>query len=360
MSDRLAALRSVMSATQTDLVALGPSRHMIWLSGVEPHGDERPVMLLTSAHHAGFLMPSVNAESARRQTDLPFYTWRDEDGPTAALADLLAACGADRSGLSVVIDETMRADFALLLLDALPRANRRFTGDTIGALRAVKDDSEYAALKASAVLNDRAMQAGLNALRTGITEREVADAVSEVYAQAGAEQEFALICFGANGAFPHHHTGDTALQEEMPVLIDIGGRHHGYPSDMTRCTWHGETPDKQWLEVRTIVDHAVQAALAAASPGVRARDVDAAARDVIAGAGYGQFFIHRTGHGLGLDVHEPPYITATSQTVLEAGMVFSIEPGVYLPGKFGIRLEEVVILHEDGPEVLPAMPRLLL
>jgi len=357
MTERLQALRTVMAESGTDLVALGPSSHMRWLAGVEPHGDERPVLLLVSAAHAGFLMPSLNADSVRQHTDLPFNVWRDEDGPDAALRDLLAACGvAGREDVSVVVDETMRADFALTLLDALPGARRRFTDDTVGRLRATKDAREYDALKASALLNDRVMQAGFDALRTGVTEREIADVIRAGYKAAGARPEFVLVCFGANGAFPHHHTGDTRLEDDMAVLVDTGGRLGGYPSDMTRCLWFG-TPDPRWSEAAGIVDEAVEAALAAAKPGVPAHTVDAAARGVIEAAGYGAAFIHRTGHGLGLDIHEPPYITSTSNTVLEPGMVFSIEPGIYLPGAFGIRLEEIVFLRDDGPEILSEMPR---
>src|SRR5690606_3956987 len=133
-----------------------------------------------------------------------------------------------------------------------------------------------------------------------------------------------------NGAFPHHATGETPLVSGQAVLIDIGGRSQGYPSDITRVG-HGGTPGAEFENVHAIVDQAVEAALAAARPGALARDVDKAARDVIAAAGYGERFLHRTGHGLGIDLHEPPYITATSETVLEEGMVFSIEPGIYLP-----------------------------
>ena len=140
------------------------------------------------------------------------------------------------------------------------------------------------------------------------------------------------------------------------MVIDIGGRKDGFPSDITRMAVVGRPPEG-YGQIHTIVEKAVQAALKAARPGVKARDVDAAARRVIDDAGYGEYFVHRTGHGMGIDGHEPPYITSTSETVLEEGMVFSIEPGIYLPGRFGIRLEDIVILREDGPEILSSLPR---
>ncbi|SEB68669.1 Xaa-Pro aminopeptidase [Nitratireductor aquibiodomus] len=352
---RLEALRERMRETGTDLVAIGPSSHMIYVAGLDPHGDERPVMLLVSKDHAGFLMPALNVDSSRQKTDLPFFPWRDDDGPDAALAELLRASNLPAAP-SVVIDETMRADFALLLLDALPGAKRRFTDDTVGHLRARKDEDEYRRLKASAVLNDTAAMAGFDALKPGVTELEVAAAVRDVYKAAGAVPVFTSVCFAGNGAFPHHHTGDTKLKEGDAVLIDTGGRLDGYPSDMTRVGYFGK-PDAEFEKVYAIVEQAVAAALAAAKPGVTAKAIDKAARDVITEAGYGDFFPHRTGHGLGIDIHEPPYMTATSETVLDEGMVFSIEPGIYLPGKFGLRLEEIVIMRADGAEILSDLPR---
>lgn len=353
---RMARLRARMAQTGTDLAALGPTSHMRWLSGADPHGDERPVMLLVSATHAGFLMPALNADAVRQVTDLPFETWDDAEGPDAALERLIAACGTG-PGASVAVDEAMRADFALLLLDALKAPRRSFCDATLGYLRARKDAGEAAALRASARVNDAGVQAGFDVLRPGITEREVAEAIVGRHAEEGARTAFAIVAFGANGAFPHHHTGNTALEDGMAVLIDAGCRLDGAPSDMTRCRWFGAAPDAEFARVADLVEAAVRAGIAAAVPGARARDVDAAARGVIAAAGHGEQFVHRTGHGLGLDVHEPPWITASSETVLEEGMVFSIEPGIYLSGRFGVRLEDVVILENGAARVLSGMPR---
>lgn len=356
LTARMAALRARMAETDTDLVAIGPSSHMTWLADLSPHGDERPVMLLVSKDYAGFLMPALNVDSSRLHTDLPFFPWADAEGPSAALDDLINATGISRISPSVVLDETMRADFALLLLDALPGASRRFTNDTVGYLRSRKDDAEYALLKASALLNDRAMEAGFAALRPGITEYEVATVIRDFYKANGATTEFCSVCFGANGAFPHHHTGGTQLQPGDAVLIDTGGRIDGYPSDMTRVGFFGSAP-AGYGQVHSILDRAVEAAIAAAKPGVPASAVDKAARDIITAAGYGPNFLHRTGHGLGIDIHEAPYITATSDTVLDEGMVFSIEPGIYLQGQFGLRLEEIVIIRNGKAEILSDMPR---
>jgi Xaa-Pro aminopeptidase len=355
LAQRMTRLREKMRATGTGLVALGPGSHMQWLAGFYPHPDERPALLLVGPDKAGILMPALNAEASRKSTDLPMFVWADAEGPHAALKAALDDVFPNKSG-RVVLDETMRADFALLVLDALPPLAREFTDDTVGALRASKDDAEYRKLKASAVLDDKAMQAAWAALKPGLTETQIADVVKAHFEANGGRVQFAIVGASENGAHPHHSTGNRVLKSGDAVVLDIGGRLDGYPSDMTRMAIIGEAPEG-YAEVHAVVEQAVQAALAAAKPGVKAKEVDKAAREVIAAAGYGEYFVHRTGHGLGIDVHEPPYITATSETVLAEGMVFSIEPGIYLPGRFGIRLEDIVILRKDGPEILSALPR---
>lgn len=355
-ADKIARLRHKMRENGIDLTVLGPTTHLRWLTGLDPHGDERPVLLFVSQTYAGMLMPALNAESVRQHTDLPFHLWKDHEGPGAALADLIGKTGIDPARVRLSLDEGMRADFALRVLDALPGAERAFTTGTVSALRADKSEEEFRLLKASAVLNDRAVMAGFDALREGITELEVAEAIAAVYAEAGATTEFTSVCFAANGAFCHHHTGPTRLTRDCAVLIDAGGRLNGYPSDMTRVGWFG-TPTDEFLAVTAVVEGAVAAALAVARPGLPARVVDEAARDVITRAGHGPEFPHRTGHGLGIELHEEPYITGTSERPLAAGNVFSIEPGVYLAGRYGVRLEEIVYLRAEGPEVLSDLPR---
>ena len=352
---RLAALRAKMRKHGTDLVAVGPGSHMDWLLGFHPHPDERPCLLLVGPEKETFLMPGLNAEGSREETDIEFHMWSDADGPHSALASALAATDAVEAQ-NVVLDETMRADFALLLLDMLPGADHAFTDETLGALRMRKDATEFANLKMNAGIADRAMQKAFASIRPGMSELELASIIKDRFAEEGATPAFWIVGAGGNGAFPHHHTGVRKLEEGDAVVIDIGGRKDGFPSDITRMAVVGRPPEG-YGQIHTIVEKAVQAALKAARPGVKAREVDAAARRVIEDAGYGEYFVHRTGHGMGIDGHEPPYITSTSETVLEEGMVFSIEPGIYLPGRFGIRLEDIVILREDGPEILSSLPR---
>ncbi|WP_082366761.1 M24 family metallopeptidase [Ensifer adhaerens] len=353
---RFAALRAKMHETGSGLVALAPGSHMDWLIGYHPHPDERPCLLLIGPEKEAFLMPALNAEGTREHTDIDFYNWSDAEGPLEALTLALAGIGAEKPG-RVVIDETMRADFALLLIDNLPDDTARdFTPETLGALRMRKDRSEYELLKMNAGIADRAMQAAFSKIRPGITEKELASEIRAHFSSEGAAPAFWIVGAGGNGAFPHHSASERVIAEGDAVVVDIGGRKQGFPSDITRMAIVGRAPEG-YGQIHTIVERAVQAALKAARPGALAKDVDDAARKVITDAGYGEYFVHRTGHGMGIDGHEPPHITATSETVLEEGMVFSIEPGIYLPGRFGIRLEDIVILREDGPEVLSSLPR---
>ena len=353
--NRLHKLRESMRSEQVDLVALGPGAHLTWLTNVRPHADERPLLYCITQNYAGFLMPGLEADSARQQTDAAFHTWDDAEGPTAAFAELLATANAQNTK-SIVLDEAMRADFAALVQHALPNAHCQFTASTIGALRMRKDEKEYDALKRNAITADTAMQTAWAQMRIGMTELDVANIVRESFKSQDVAPLFTIIGAGGNGAFPHHHTGNTKINRGDIVVMDIGGGMDGYSSDITRMASMGPATD-EYHKVHSIVESAVQAALAAAKPGVKAHTVDDAARQVITDAGYGEYFVHRTGHGMGVEVHETPYITSSSQTVLDEGMVFSIEPGIYLQGKFGLRLEDIVILKNDGAEVFSQLTR---
>jgi Xaa-Pro aminopeptidase len=353
-TQRLATLRARMNDTGTGLVVLAPGAHMRWLLGFAPHPDERACLLLIGPDQAGFLMPALNAGDARQHSDLPFWEWADATGPDTALAEALAVIAPSPERLS--LDEAMRADHALLLLDALPNRARGFATDTVGALRMIKDTDELAALADNARIADTAQTALRAALREGMTEREIAAAARAAFSAAGATPEFAILGIGVNGSFPHHHTGDTVLRPGQPIVCDIGGSKDSYYSDITRMACLGEPP-ADYAQVHAVVNAAVEAALDVIRPGIPAQDVDRAARNVIEAAGYGAYFTHRTGHGLGSQIHEPPYITGTNPQLLQEGMVFTVEPGIYLPGRFGIRLEEVAVVTATGCRILSSLPR---
>ena len=353
---RLQAVQQAIAAGDIDVVALGPGWHMHYLLGFHPHPDERPCLLCVTADKAAMLMPALNAEEARAKVDLPFHTYADADGPQRALAVLCRDLALPVAPC-LAVDEAMRADFALLMQRASGAARTSLAGDLISPLRRRKDADELARIAVEAHRADQAMQAGFRAVAPGATEQDVARAVEARFAELGATKLlFAIVGSGPNGAFPHHATGTRRLQAGDPVVIDIGATAGVYSSDITRMAVLGE-PSETYRRVHATVDAAVRAALDVIRPGVVAKDVDRAARSVIEQAGYGPYFVHRTGHGLGLEGHEPPYITATSEDVLDEGAVFSVEPGIYLPGEFGVRLEEIVTVTADGARVFSSLTR---
>jgi len=345
-----------MAERGIDLLAISPSDDLRWLLGFSPTADERACMLLLGRDNESFVVPRLNAEQTR--VALPATTleaWEDAAGPHRALERALESIDMPAEP-AVAVDGTMRADALLLLQGALTGARFVSAATVLAPLRAIKDAPELELLAASARTADAAVRAGLAACVAEATEFEVAEAAAAAFRDAGAEVLFTSVAAGQNGAFPHHHTSGSRLQNGDAVTIDVGGRLRGYASDITRMAHVGE-PAERYTQVHGVVEEAVQAGLAAARPGVTCAEVDRAVRGVIAAAGLGEYFVHRTGHGLGLSTHEPPSIMAGEETVLAPGMVFSVEPGVYVPDELGVRVEEIVRVTETGCEILSNLPR---
>jgi Xaa-Pro aminopeptidase len=346
-----------MDEAGLDLVALAPSDNLRYVLGFAPHYDERACMLLVTPASAAVLMPSLNAEQAAGDApELELVTWSDDAGPTDALHRTLATVGANGVGRAG-IDPEMRADHLLLLQEAIPGTSCVSAEIAVRPLREVKSEGELRLLQAAADAGDAAMRAAFAACRPGATELQVADAAAAAFRAEGCEEVvFTIVGAGPNGAFPHYHAGHQQLAVGDAIVIDIGARRDGYMCDITRMVVVGE-PSPRHLEVHRAVEAAVQAGLAAARPGATCHEVDAAARGAIEDAGFGKYFVHRTGHGLGISTHEPPWIMRGENVELKVGMVHSIEPGIYLPGEFGVRLEEIVHVTEEGCERLSSLPR---
>lgn len=261
---------------------------------------------------------------------------------------------------TVGVDKDMRARFLLPLMDARQDISARLGSLAIDKTRMVKTENELDKMRESSKANDAALSATIGRITKGISESGLAD----IYRQEGlklhaqGESFDALICFGANAAEPHHQTGNDCLGDDQAVILDVGLNVDGYCSDMTRTVFFGK-PGDEFRKVYDIVKQANEAGRAAVKPGVPLKDVDAAARRVIEDAGYGKYFIHRTGHSIGIEVHEYPDVSAMSGEVCEKGMTFSVEPGIYLPGKFGVRIEDLVAVSEDGCETLNSLDRSL-
>ncbi|MDQ7793139.1 MAG: M24 family metallopeptidase [bacterium] len=353
----LAELMAQIARAGVDALAIPPGDDLFYLLGFSPVADERPCYLLTGGAGAAFVVPSLNADQAVCHTGLPIFPYTDAEGPGAALAAAARAAGLAPACRRLAVGDAMRVDALLRLMELWPGARPELASALVGPLRLRKSEAELARLLASAALADRALEAAVGACRAGISEREVAEAVNRAFLQGGAaETLFAIVASGPNSSYPHHHTSGRRLAVGEPLVIDIGCRLEGYASDITRVAFLGE-PSPEYREIHDVVEAAVQAGMAAVGPGAACAAVDRAARGVIERAGYGEYFTHRTGHGIGVSVHEPPYLTGSNDQLLETGMVFSVEPGIYLPGRFGVRLEEIVAVTADGCRRLSRLPR---
>ena len=353
---RLGALGDAMDAAGIALLALAPTDNLRYVLGFSPLYDERACMLLVTAREAIMVVPSLNAEQAvAAAPELDFATWSDDAGPADALAGSLGrllAGGAAR----VAVDPEMRADHLLLLQRHLPGSELVSATAVVGPLRAIKSAEELGLLAAAGRVGDEAVIAALAACARGASELDVADAAAAAFRASGSEVLFTIVASGPNGAYPHHHSGSRLLEAGDPVVIDIGARVGGYVCDITRMA-HVGPPGERYLEVHEVVERALDAAMQAARPGSSGDEVDAAARGVIDAAGFGEYFVHRTGHGLGLSAHEPPWIMRGAEVELAPGMVHSIEPGIYIPGEFGVRLEEIVQITAEGCARFSSLPR---
>jgi Xaa-Pro aminopeptidase len=336
---------------------LAGTDQMLYLTGWKEGGHERFVgLFVPSAGEPSFVVPAMNADQARHTPAEISHVigWDDATGWHDAVRNTLASWG-DRP--RILVDDELRSDHLLSLQKLRPDASFGVVGPVITRLREVKTAEELRSMEHAAGMIDEVFLSVAEQLAAGLTELEVADLVlAEIKVRGSVPSFRPLICFGANSAHPHHHTGSSALKLGDVVIIDIGCVVDGYASDITRTVAFGEPSDSEAHQIYSIVLHAHKAAREAARPGVSGESVDAVARGVITDAGYGEQFLHRTGHGIGLSVHEPPNIVKGNAGLLQPGMCFSVEPGIYLPGRFGVRIENIVTVTENGVRSLNAEP----
>jgi len=350
-----------MQATGIDCVAVVPGPNMVYLTDMHFHLSERPVIAFFPASGGPVLLApgfeALKIEHAAQRMDWRVFTYSDEDGPAAACAQACAAVGL--AGKRLAVEQlTMRVlELSMIQRDA-PGVQIVPAEPLLAGLRMRKDADELAHMRRAAQVAEEALARTLEAIRPGMTEREIA-AELQVHLMRGGSGVLPfepLVQSGPHSASPHGAITDRRLEPGDILLIDFGARAGGYASDITRTFAVGEL-DPELKKVHQIVQAANAAGRAAAGPGVPCQEVDRAARRVIEQAGYGAYFIHRTGHGLGLEGHEPPYIVEGNAQRLEVGMTFTIEPGIYLPGQGGVRVEDDVVITEGGCESLTTFER---
>ncbi|WP_163187072.1 aminopeptidase P family protein [Cellulosimicrobium sp. SL-1] len=345
--------RAAAHAREAGLTGLlvSPGPDLAYFTGYAPPETERLTLLTIPAEGTGTtggasvvgpLLERGDLASAPGADGLDVVTWRDGDDEHDAAARLLAADG------TYAVSDATWALHVLGLQRALPGVRLTAFSDAVPTLRAVKDAAEVERLAAAGAAADAAFADVLGVAFAGRRERDVAADLDRFLREHGHEQvDFTLVCSGPNGADPHHDAGDRVIEPGDLVVLDFGGLRDGYGSDTSRTVLvAGGTDDAlagQQREVYDVVRRAQQAGVDAVRPGATCQDVDRAARAVIVDAGYGEQFVHRTGHGIGTTTHEPPYMVEGEDRPIEAGMCFSVEPGVYLPGRFGVRIEDIVV-----------------
>lgn len=358
---RQARLVSSMSAADLKLIALNPGPSLVYLTGLHFHLSERPVIALFAPHTPPILvMPeleSIKAKSVPFPVQVFLY---GEDPATWPGVFHQAVMAAQIERTKVGVEPTRLRYLELnLLQNAAPEAQFLPAEDVVADLRMHKDDFEIDCMRRAVEIAQKALEATLPFIKPGITEKQIASELTINLFKAGSDTEFPftpIVSGGPNGANPHATPSERALQSGDLLVIDWGAMHNGYASDLTRTFAIGKV-EPEFEKIHQIVLQANTAARMVARPGISAGEVDRAARNVIEKAGYGAFFVHRTGHGLGMEGHEPPYIRSGSDQVLKVGMTFTIEPGIYLPERGGVRIEDDMVIVSDKAESLSTFPR---
>lgn len=336
-----------------DLLILSFGPNLYYLSGFHEEPGERPLLFFLPAESEPFfLVPELYRAHLQRDTWVTeLHIWRDGEDPWRLVREAIAArkLRPDR----VLVDDRMWTLFLLPLQEVFPESRFELASQVLTPLRMTKTSEEIETLKEAAAIVDEVFIRLLKHPWKGRSEREIASAIEQEMQHLGGEGIAfeTLVASGPNGALPHHRAGQRRIENGDVIILDYGCRLRGYHSDTTRTVVCGRATDEV-RRVYEIVQSAQEKGVRAVRPGIPAEEVDHAARNEVEAAGYGDYFIHRTGHGIGLEIHEPPYIVAGNRQLLEPGMTFSVEPGIYLPRKFGIRIEDIVVVTPEGGERL--------
>ncbi len=350
-ASRIARVREEMTRQSIDVALLSVGHDLPYLTGYYAMPLERLTMLVvTHDSPASLIVPRLEAPRVTPYDEVfRIVPWGETENPVALVAKLVDNPG-DMSK-TIAIGDQMWARFLVELIDLVPGAKFVRAVDVVGPLRMAKDVHEIEALRLAGAAADRValqLQAGAIPL-VGRTEAQVsADISARLIVEGHDVVNFAIVAAGENAASPHHHPGLRVIKKNEIVLCDFGGTMNGYCSDITRCVYIG-TPPRQITSAYAVLHAAQAAGVRAGVVGATCESVDTASRKIIDDAGFGDFFIHRTGHGIGMEAHEDPYIVSGNKLPIAAGHAFSVEPGIYIPGKWGMRLEDIVVATDAGP-----------
>lgn len=347
LAAKLNAVTKTMSANNIDYIILSPSENLFYLTELDILQDERMhLMVISAAGNITFIVPAMSKELVEKASiDAPILAWDDGDDPVELVAEVIKA----ESTAKIAVDDKMWSQHLISIQPLYPQAVFTPASQVMSEVRIIKAKDEQEKLAQVAAIADQVMEQIISEIEVGQTEQQVAARIEVLFKEFGADDiSFKpIVAAGENASVPHHRPSAKVLQDGDFVILDLGGKLKGYCSDITRTIALGE-PAAEMKKVYAVVKEAQEAACQGVAPGRPCSDIDALARDVISGHGYGELFVHRTGHGIGIDIHEEPYIVETNKRKLEPGMAFSIEPGIYVPGKFGVRIEDIVIVGEAG------------
>ncbi len=360
---RLQKLQEQIKNQDLNGIALVPGPNLTYISGINTHISERPIILFVPAIGApAIVMPTLEAMKAQ-EAGIPqnrIFDWNDQDGYSSAFQQASENLGLKEWKLGVEALHMRVFEFSLLQRYA-PGFRSTHAEAIINQLRSVKDDAEIAAMEKAVAVAERSIQLLLPRIRIGMSEKQVAAMLTQLLLDEGGDSiAFGpIVASGPNSASPHAYPTERPLQEGDLLVIDWGVYVDGYPSDITRTFAIGEIDD-ELKRIYKLVQESNEQGKNAAKPGATGQDVDRAARKVINNAGYGEYFFHRTGHGLGLEVHETPNMVEGNLEPLVPGNVFTVEPGIYLSGHGGVRIEDNVMVTADGSRSLTTFPRELI
>ena len=347
-SDRIQRLQNMMEE-RYDAALITPGTNFFYLSGLSPAATLERLFLLVvpESGEPQILAPMLYKAELEDSWIEDKIFWEDSENPYEKLMNIFKEIPFNKGVL--LIENTMPSIFLLNIEKRLSNYKFETLGDIIKELRIRKDDEEISYLKQAAKIVDDVFYSLIEDGLKGKNEKEIGRKIEElIYEFGGDGISFSpIVASGPNGANPHHTPGKRIIKEGDLVILDYGAKYNGYCSDITRTVAVGKISEEA-LRVYEIVKEAQENAFNNSKVGVRAKDIDSGAREVISSYGYGKYFTHRTGHGLGLDVHEPPFITPTNDELIQNGMIFTIEPGIYLPGKFGVRIEDDIAIIEGG------------
>ena len=369
---RLTVARKGLARRAAAVLLIGVGSDLRYLTGHVAHPMERLTMLvLPASGEAAIVVPRLESMAAAASPAtaaglVEIVPWDETDDPYGIVAARLARAAGVAGAGSLLVDSGLWAMHLLALQRVLHGRAFGLATEVTRELRIVKEPDEIERLRSAAHAADRALDQIAHGPLVGRTEADVSREIGERLVAEGHQiAQFEIVASGPNSASPHHHASERVIQAGEPIVLDIGGTLDAYWSDMTRTIWvtggdMSKGPTDEYRTIYELVRRANAAATAAAAPGAACEQLDEVARRIIREGGYGDAFIHRLGHGIGLDGHEDPYLVGDSADALSAGMAFSIEPGIYLEGRFGVRIEDIVVCGESGPDVLNETPRELL